>query len=187
MVNYPTITGSAFTREGFWVQTPGSQGKKTKKTGRLPGWTCQEFRPDVITWGVWIYFYINRFTYLFLLANGLFFCTHLWHADTLWPGNASMPWLHNPRLILWSLCHQRSFVMRTFIISLPINYLGWSVGMYVCIYGLLYHQSSFISKSLFIYKLNWGPPVTLGCGLARVCFPKEALATATALREREDS
>ena len=73
MINYPTITGSAFTREGFWVQTPGSQGKKTKKTGRLPGWTCQEFRPDVITWGVWIYFYINRFMYLFLLANGFFF------------------------------------------------------------------------------------------------------------------
>ena len=32
MVNYPTITGSAFSREGFWVQTPGSQeNKQTNK------------------------------------------------------------------------------------------------------------------------------------------------------------
>ena len=31
MVNYPTITGSAFSREGFWVQTPGSQENKQTK------------------------------------------------------------------------------------------------------------------------------------------------------------
>lgn len=36
MVNYPTITGSAFSREGFWVQTPGSQGKK--KQNRQTAW-----------------------------------------------------------------------------------------------------------------------------------------------------
>ena len=68
-----------------------------------------------------------------------FLCTYLWFADTAWPGMASMQWLHNTRIKLQIIFHQKYCVRRTFIIALSINSLSCSVRMYVCIYGLLYH------------------------------------------------
>ena len=73
--------------------------------------------------------------------------------NTLWPGTASTPWMHNHRLILHTLSHQSYCVRRNFIIALSITFLSCTVEIYVCIYGFVYHFSSFISLSLCIYKL----------------------------------
>ena len=76
-----------------------------------------------------------------------YFCTYLLHADNLWPGIAPVPWLHNPRLIDPTLCHQRYCVMRTFITALSINSLSCYLGLYISIEGHLYHWSTFLSIS----------------------------------------
>ena len=73
--------------------------------------------------------------------------------NTLWPGTASTPWMHNHRLILHTLSHQSYCIRRNFIIALSITFLSCTVEIYVCIYGFVYHFSSFISLSLCIYKL----------------------------------
>jgi len=170
-------------------------------------WAC-DIQQDVITGGVLIYIHIDILRYLFFFFSyqWIFFCIHLFFflpMDIfLRPGTASMPWMHNHRLILHTLSHQSYCVRRNFIIALSITFVSCTVGIYVCIYGFVYHFSSFISISLCIYKLicvplciyttssesnhlyvghlwHWTVP------LARVWFPKAALATTTALRERE--
>ena len=139
--------------------------------------------------------YIFIFTYQWIFFLHPFVACILSGQET-----ASMPWMHNHRLVLPNLSHQSYCVRRSFIIALSITFLSCTVEIYVCIYGFVYHFSSFISLSLCIYKLicvplciyttssesnhlyvghlwHWTVP------LARVWFPKAALATTTALRD----
>ena len=115
-------------------------------------WAC-DIQQDVITGGVWIYIHIDILRYLFFFLPMGYFSAPICGMNTLRPGTASMPWMHNHRLILHTLSHQSYCVRRHFIIALSITFLSCTVGIYVCIYGFVYHFSSFISISLCIYKL----------------------------------
>ena len=100
--------------------------------------------------------FISTLTSLFILflLTYLFFCTHLWHADTLWAGTEYTALLYNSRLLHKILCHLRHSVRRSFLIALPINSLRYYVGMCICISWLINWAHSF--QCLFFFMNLFG-------------------------------
>lgn len=74
----PKRTSSAFPREGVWVQSPASREKKIKNKKQATSvepvkiYLQCDIQPDVMTYVLWISFYIHPFiffTYLFIFLN----------------------------------------------------------------------------------------------------------------------
>ena len=117
--------GSGFIREGFRVETAASQEETGTLTPRnLPRCPRLMTSDETKLPSVYEFISVKRFFFIFLLPQ-LFSCTHVWHTDTLCPGNESTPMMVIPRLAHKTLCHLKYWVKKAFMIALNIHSLSF--------------------------------------------------------------